>query len=85
MRIRNTRQLKGAMRAYKQGDGFYVGDDGDEICPDCVREHYHDVLSAIRECRNDGWRLWAFIPHGVDGESAQAVVCVVCNNPTGDY
>lgn len=84
MRIRNTHQLKVAMRTYGQGDGFYVADDGDEVCPDCVREHYRDVLSAIRERRNDGWRLWAFVELRADDESTYGCPCVVCGQLAED-
>jgi hypothetical protein len=60
--IGNTQQLKAAIRhgPYAWPGGyplFFIANDGEALCFDCVRENLREVLSAITQGINDGWKI----------------------------
>jgi hypothetical protein len=60
--IDNTQQLKAALRhgPYAWPGGyplFFIANEGEALCFDCVRENLREVLSAITQGTNGGWKI----------------------------
>lgn len=58
----NTTELKQALRngryAWPCGyPTFFVADDGQALCHDCVRDNFRDVVEAIKKHSRSGWRV----------------------------
>jgi hypothetical protein len=68
--IKNARDLA---QAFKQGQFssvgsyplFFVTHDGEALSWKAVRENYRQIVSAVREGSNDGWRV---VAHDVNWE-----------------
>lgn len=71
-----TKELKQALRngRYAWPGGYptyFLVDDAEAICHDCVRDNFREILDAIKCDLRNGWKVEA---HGVNWEDA----CLTC-------
>jgi hypothetical protein len=62
MEINNSRDLKNALRSgpYAWPGGYpvyFIASDGEALSFKAVKENYKEVLRAMREQSDDGWRV----------------------------
>ena len=62
--INTAAAIKSSLRAgaFAWPGGYpiaYLTGDGDFLCPDCVRFHLRDVLAAMNDKHDTGWRVVA--------------------------
>lgn len=75
MKINELRDSKGKLPAYAWPGGypiFYVVDDGESLCPECVNDPSNPVHE---DAPNDGWRI---VGYDINYEDAQ-LYCAHCN------
>ena len=77
--IKTTAQLRAILRAgpYAWPGGypmFFVTNDGDSLCFECVRAEYRSVSYSIRHKVNDGWRVVACCVNWEDND----MICDHC-------
>lgn len=84
--IDTARELAASLRAgpYAWPGGYaivYIVDDGELLCPPCVRNEYVSCVDAIRQRSNNGWRVIATATAETfeDGEC-----CAHCGMPIAD-
>lgn len=80
--IRNSADLRAAVRAgpYAWPVGYavaYLCDDGESLCPACIRAEYRRVLRAVRGQLRDGWRVVATYHMG-EADSYDDELCAHC-------
>ena len=52
---------------------WFLTDDGDDLCWECLLEHREQVEESTRTEHHDGWCIMATIPSDATG-----LVCCVC-------
>ena len=81
MLVKDTKDLRAALRmgSYTSLGGypiFFVTSDGEAMHPNCVRENYRQVSTAIRE--HQTWDSWHVFGCDINYEDPD-LYCVHCN------